>query len=63
MRRLVVLSGLLLVASVACGQTTDGCSCGANPPGRPSSRSLKPYGGVPEDLRPYSKFTSPYYEH
>jgi branched-chain amino acid transport system substrate-binding protein len=63
MPRLVVLSGLLLIASVAWGQTTNHCSCGANPPGRPSSRSLKPYGGMPEDLRPYSKFTSPYYEH
>lgn len=63
MRRFVALSALLLIASAACGQTTDRCSCGANRPGRPSSRSLKPYGGMPEDLRPYSKFTSPYYEH
>jgi ABC-type branched-subunit amino acid transport system substrate-binding protein len=26
-------------------------------------RSLKPYTGAPEDLRPFSKFTTPYYEY
>ncbi len=31
-------------------------------PGRPASRSLKPYTGAPEDLRPFSKYTTPYYE-
>ena len=25
--------------------------------------SMKPYAGAPEDLRPFSKFTTPYYEH
>lgn len=39
------------------------CSCGANPPGPPSPRTLAPYGGVPDDLRPFSRFTKPYYEH
>jgi len=24
---------------------------------------MKPYTGAPDDLRPYSKFTVPYYEH
>ncbi len=39
------------------------CSCGHNPPGPPAQRSLKPYTGAPEDLRPFSKFTTPYYEY
>src|SRR5271157_5771825 len=30
---------------------------------RPAPRSLKPYTGAPEDLRPFSKFTTPYYEY
>jgi branched-chain amino acid transport system substrate-binding protein len=38
------------------------CSCGQNPPGPPAPRSLKPYTGAPDDLRPFSKFTTPYYE-
>ena len=57
---------LLLGSLLACGawaQTGGGCSCGSNPPGRPATRSLKPYAGTPEDLRPYSKFVIPYYEH
>jgi hypothetical protein len=28
----------------------------------PSARSLKPYAGVPEDLLPFSRFTTPYHE-
>ena len=39
------------------------CACGAQPPGPPASRTLAPYGNTPEDLRPFSKFTVPYYEH
>ena len=39
------------------------CSCGINPPGVPPTRALKPYTGAPEDLRPFSKYTAPYYEH
>jgi len=44
-------------------QTSFSCACGKNPPGRPAQRSLKPYTGAPEDLRPYSKFAPPYYEY
>jgi branched-chain amino acid transport system substrate-binding protein len=54
-----------IVAALVCAgvaQTTP-CSCGKNPPGRPSPRSMKPYAGEPEDLRPFSKFTTPYYEY
>jgi branched-chain amino acid transport system substrate-binding protein len=39
------------------------CACGKNPPGPPPNRTLKPYAGAPEDLRPFSKFTAPYYEY
>jgi branched-chain amino acid transport system substrate-binding protein len=39
------------------------CACGKNPPGVPATRSLKPYAGAPEDLRPFSKFTTPYHEY
>jgi branched-chain amino acid transport system substrate-binding protein len=58
---LLVLGALLACAAWA--QNSTGCSCGSTPPGRPASRSLKPYAGTPEDLRPYSKFVTPYYEH
>jgi ABC-type branched-subunit amino acid transport system substrate-binding protein len=39
------------------------CSCGANPPGPPPSRSVASYANTPEDLKPFSKFTQPYYQH
>jgi ABC-type branched-subunit amino acid transport system substrate-binding protein len=51
---------LLLLAGNAAAQT---CSCGSDPPGPPAKRVLEPYGNVPEDLRPFSRFTKPYYEH
>ncbi len=63
MKRLVGAFIVSLLGIAAVGQIGAGCSCGSNPPGRPASRSLKPYGGVPGDLRPYSKFTTPYFEH
>src|ERR1044071_4352095 len=39
------------------------CACGKSSPGPPPLRSLKPYAGAPEDLRPFSKFTTPYHEY
>lgn len=51
-----------LCAAAAWGQS-GACSCGANPPGPPASRKLEPYANTPEDLRPFSKFTKPYYQH
>ena len=45
------------------GSDSSPCACGSNPPGRPASRSLKPYTGAPDDLRPFSKFTKPYFEY
>jgi ABC-type branched-subunit amino acid transport system substrate-binding protein len=50
---------LVLVASPALAQS---CSCGSNPP-TPAARILAPYGNVPDDLRPFSRFTKPYYEN
>lgn len=47
----------------AWAQITFSCACGKNPPGPPAPRSLKPYTGAPEDLRPFSKFTKPYHEY
>lgn len=58
----IVLSAVVLV-SAAWGQAFTPCACGKNPPGPPAPRSLKPYAGAPEDLRPFSKFTTPYYEY
>jgi branched-chain amino acid transport system substrate-binding protein len=56
----VLLSAAVLGCSSLAQQT---CSCGANPPGRPTQRAAHPYAGAPDDLRPFSKFTKPYYEH
>jgi len=62
--RLVFVS--LTVAVLACAawaQAPVPCACGHNPPGPPGPRSLKPYTGAPEDLRPFSKYTTPYHEY
>ena len=32
------------------------CSCGANPPGPPKNRELRPYADAPDDMQPYAKF-------
>ncbi len=53
----------LLLLAAARAQTPGPCSCGANPPGRPEQRTQAPYAGAPDDLRPYSRYTKPYYEH
>jgi branched-chain amino acid transport system substrate-binding protein len=36
------------------------CECGAHPPGPPRDRTVQPYANEPDDLRPYSKFATPY---
>ena len=61
--RNLLLAALVLAASGTWAQSRGACSCGSNPPGRPALRSLKPYAGTPQDLRPFSKFTTPYYEN
>ena len=63
MRRVLTVAVILALDWAAHGQTFTGCSCGSNPPGRPPARSVKPYAQEPEDLRPYSKFTVPYWEN
>jgi branched-chain amino acid transport system substrate-binding protein len=61
MRRVLFAVAFLVAASAAQGQTAE-CSCGKTPPGRPS-RVAEPYAGEPADLRPFTKFAKPYYEH
>jgi branched-chain amino acid transport system substrate-binding protein len=63
MRRALVIVFVTVLVSAAWAQGPWQCSCGSNPPGRPAPRSLKPYAGAPEDLRPFSKFATPYYEY
>jgi len=63
MRRVLVLLMIAACVSIAEAQTSFSCSCGAHPPGPPPNRTLKPYAATPEDLRPFSKFTTPYYEY
>ena len=64
MRLALVSVAAVVLACAAWGQTSaTPCACGKNPPGRPAPRSLKPYTGAPEDLRPFSKFTKPYHEY
>jgi len=63
MRRAVLMVAILGLACSGWTQTFKSCGCGNNPPGRPASRSLKPYAGEPEDMQPFSKFTQPYYQH
>src|SRR5271165_137554 len=63
MRRVLAAVIVTVLVSTAWAQTPAPCACGSNPPGRPAPRSLKPYTGAPEDLRPFSKFTTPYYEY
>ena len=50
-------------AAVAVAQTTGPCTCGANPPGPPPARTVTPYANIPDDLRPFSRFTEPYFEN
>jgi branched-chain amino acid transport system substrate-binding protein len=65
MRRRIVyfVAVAVVLVSTAWAQASSPCACGSNPPGRPAPRSLKPYTGAPEDLRPFSKYTTPYFEN
>jgi len=62
-RRLRISTIVAALVSTALAQTPAPCACGSHPPGPPPTRSLKPYTGAPDDLRPFSKFTTPYYEN
>src|SRR5262252_10552017 len=63
MRLALVAVMIAVLVSVGWCQQAAPCACGKNPPGPPLNRSLKPYTGAPEDLRPFSKFTAPYHEY
>jgi branched-chain amino acid transport system substrate-binding protein len=56
----VALAALCLSAFAQAQTST--CSCGANPP-PPPNRTSATYANEPEDMRPYSRFTEPYYQH
>jgi len=60
--RLAAVVAVAITLACSSSAQTPVCSCGKNPPGPPPNRSLKPYTGAPEDLRPFSKFTTPYFE-
>jgi branched-chain amino acid transport system substrate-binding protein len=63
MRRMLMYIVAAGLVSAAWAQTSAPCSCGSNPPGHPAPRALKPYTGAPDDLRPFSRFTTPYHEY
>jgi len=63
MRSAFIMLITLVLLCAAWAQAPTPCACGKNPPRHPAPRSLKPYAGAPEDLRPFSKFTTPYYEY
>ena len=63
MRLPLVAAMAVLLSCQLFAQTSEPCACGKNPPGPPAPRSLKPYTAAPEDLRPFSKFTTPYHEY
>ena len=52
-----------LAAPAFLGAQAPACSCGSQPQGPPETRELTPYAATPEDLRPFSKFSKPYYEN
>jgi ABC-type branched-subunit amino acid transport system substrate-binding protein len=56
---------LAVLAAAGClwGQGTKTCSCGSDPPGPPRNREQRPYANAPDDMRPFSKFTVPYWEN
>jgi ABC-type branched-subunit amino acid transport system substrate-binding protein len=61
---LAVAGGALAAAGQSAtanpGEAKHVCECGAHPPGPPRDRTVAPYAGEPEDLRPYAKFATPY---
>jgi len=61
MQRIRGVLWLVAVTGLAWAQPPFKCSCGANPPPPPKNRELRPYANAPEQMRPYSNFTAPYY--
>lgn len=58
-----LIIALACAAGSAFAQARGPCVCGTSSVPRPANRTAAPYAGAPEDLRPYSHFTHPYYEH
>ena len=60
----IVLCALAACAAVPLlAQRAGVCECGKHPPGPPRDRTVAPYAGEPQDLRPFAKFEKPYYEN
>jgi len=60
----IVVCVLAAGALVPVGAQSGGvCECGKHPPGPPRDRTVTPYAGEPQDLRPFAKFEKPYYEN
>lgn len=72
---ILLFAGMAAVTGLAAQQNTEqyagpgskvpgpGCACGSHPPGPQPDRIVKPYAGIPADLRPYEHFAKPYYEY
>lgn len=58
-----LLAAALVVPAFLAAQSPPPCACGRQPQEKTQSRTRAPYAGTPDDLRPFSKFTQPYYEH
>ncbi|HEU5401169.1 MAG TPA: ABC transporter substrate-binding protein, partial [Terriglobales bacterium] len=63
MRRWFIAVVVLSLSMGVLAQEPSACSCGSTLQSRPVKRTMQPYAQEPEDLRPFSKFTTPYYEH
>jgi len=60
----IAACGLALGAGVTLAAQSDSvCECGKHPPAPPRDRTVKPYAGEPQNLRPYAKFEQPYFEN
>jgi len=57
------IAAALMLPAFLGAQTAPSCACGKQPPGPAPSRTLAPYTGAPDDLRPFSNYTRPYFEH
>jgi branched-chain amino acid transport system substrate-binding protein len=56
----LLAAGSLSASSQEAASGKHVCECGAHPPAPPRDRTVAPYASEPDDLRPYSKFATPY---
>lgn len=60
----IAACALAVCVAVPLGAQSAGvCECGKHPPGPPKDRTMEPYAGEPQDLRPFAKFEKPYYKY